>query len=64
MILYAFLLFFVLTPGVLVSLPPKGSKFVVALTHGIVFTLIWTLTHKMVWHATSKHIIEGGMLMK
>ena len=64
MILYAFLLFFVLTPGVLVSLPPKGSKFVVALTHGLVFALIWTLTHKMVWHSTSKQFVGGATFMK
>ncbi len=40
-------LFFVLTPGVLLSLPPGGSKLVVAATHAAVFALVWHLTHKM-----------------
>lgn len=53
MFFYAFLLFFVLTPGILLSLPPKGSKIVVALTHAFVFALVWHFTHKLVWRATS-----------
>lgn len=53
MFIYTFLLFFVLTPGVLVCLPPKGSKTVVALTHALVFTIVWCLTNKMVLRATS-----------
>ena len=55
---YAFLLFFVLTPGILLSLPPKGSKVIVALTHAFVFALVWHFTHKIVWRAT-KGIFEG-----
>jgi hypothetical protein len=47
--LYVALLFVVLTPGVLLSLPPKGSKLVVAATHGLVFALVYHLTHKYVW---------------
>lgn len=54
MALYAFVLFFLLTPGILLSLPPQGSKMVVALTHAVVFALVWQLTAKMVWNATSK----------
>lgn len=34
------ILFFLLTPGILVSLPPGGSKYMVALVHAIVFGLI------------------------
>ena len=45
---YAFVLFFVLTPGVLVSLPPRGSKLVVAATHALVFVILFQLTYKMV----------------
>jgi hypothetical protein len=54
MALYAFVLFFLLTPGILLSLPPGGSKMMVALTHAVVFALVWQLTAKMVWNATSK----------
>ena len=46
------LLFVLLTPGVLVSLPPGGSKLVVAATHGVVFAAVYYLTHKAVWNAT------------
>lgn len=53
MALYAFILFFVLTPGIVLSLPPKGSKTVVALTHALVFAVVWYLTSKFVWKATS-----------
>jgi hypothetical protein len=49
MTLYIALLFLVLTPGILVSLPPKGSRLTVALTHAAVFALVYHLTHKMVW---------------
>jgi hypothetical protein len=49
---YAAVLFFVLTPGVLLSLPPGGSRTTVALTHAVVFGLVWALTHKMVARMT------------
>lgn len=51
MSLYAAALFFVLTPGVVLSLPPGGSRTTVALTHAVVFGVVWTLTHKLVWKA-------------
>ena len=47
-ILYTALLFFVLTPGILLSLPPGGSKMVVALVHALVFALVFHLTHNIV----------------
>jgi hypothetical protein len=52
MSLYVALLFVVLTPGVLLSLPPGGSKLVVAATHGVVFALAYCLTYKSVLSAT------------
>jgi high-affinity Fe2+/Pb2+ permease len=50
--IYIAILFFVLTPGILLSLPPKGSKMVVAATHAIVFALVFHFTGKMVWQAS------------
>jgi hypothetical protein len=47
--LYSAILFFVLVPGILLSLPPKGNKFVVAGVHALVFALIFHFTHKLVW---------------
>ena len=46
------LLFVALTPGVLLSLPPGGSKLVVAGTHGVVFALVFCMTYKAVLNAT------------
>jgi hypothetical protein len=39
------LLFFVLTPGIFLSLPPGGSKIVVAATHALVFAVVHKLLH-------------------
>lgn len=47
-LVYAAVLFYVLTPGVLVSLPPGGSRTTVAVTHAVVFSLVWCYTHKAV----------------
>jgi hypothetical protein len=41
---YAAFLFFVLVPGIVASLPAKGSKYIVAATHAIVFALIYHFT--------------------
>ena len=45
-------LFFVLTPGVVLRLPPGGSKLVVAATHAVVFALVWHFGHKLLWNVT------------
>jgi hypothetical protein len=49
MAVYAAVLFYLLTPGVLVRLPPGASTMTVNLTHAAVFGAVWMLTHKMVW---------------
>ena len=46
---YVVILFVLLTPGVLVKLPPKGSLLTVAIVHGLVFALIYHLTHRTVY---------------
>ena len=40
-------LFYVLTPGILLSLPKGGSKQAVALTHAIVFVAVYYLLEKL-----------------
>lgn len=60
MFLFVALLFYVMTPGVLLSLPPGGSKTVVAVTHAVVFALLFTLTHKIVWDWG----VANGFIMK
>lgn len=46
--IYAAILFFLLSPNVLLRLPPTGSKYVVAGTHAIVFAIVFYFTHKHV----------------
>jgi hypothetical protein len=41
-------LFVVLTPGVVIRLPPGGSQLVSAVTHALVFVLAWKLLSKTV----------------
>ena len=48
MFIFSAVLFFLLTPGILLSLPPGGSKMVVAGTHAIVFAVVMTFFHKMI----------------
>ncbi len=43
------LLFFVLTPGILLSLPPGGSKWTVAATHAVVFAIVHKILHIYVY---------------
>jgi hypothetical protein len=50
--LYVAVLFMVLTPGVLLTLPKGGSKLVVAAVHGLVFAVVYHFTHKAVWRAS------------
>jgi hypothetical protein len=54
MAVYAAVLFYLLTPGVLVSLPPGASRMTVNLTHAALFGLVWHFTHKMVWKMVGK----------
>jgi len=42
-ILATAILFILLTPGILVTLPPKSKKVVVAFTHALIFTILTSL---------------------
>lgn len=42
---YVFALFFVLTPGILLRLPPNSGKYTVAAVHALVFVLVLKFTH-------------------
>jgi hypothetical protein len=52
MFLYTAVLFFILTPGIILSLPPGATKTVVALTHAVVFAVVWSFTNQAVFAAT------------
>ena len=49
LLVYLVLLFVLLTPSVLLRLPPNGGKLTVAFVHGLVFAGIYYFTHKFVW---------------
>jgi hypothetical protein len=49
MSLYVALLFVLLTPGVLLRLPPKGPLLTAAIVHGLVFALVFYFTRKLVY---------------
>jgi hypothetical protein len=53
MSIFMALLFVVLTPGVLLSIPPGGSKLTIATTHGVVFALVYYLAKDSVMDFTS-----------
>ena len=55
--IYAAVLFFLLTPAILLRLPPSGSKWTVAAVHAIVFAVIFHFTHKLVWRLGAR--LEG-----
>jgi hypothetical protein len=49
MMVYAAVLFYLLTPGVLVRLPLGASTMTVNITHAVVFSVVWCYTHKAVY---------------
>lgn len=53
MILFTAVLFYVLSPGTLLSIPPNGSKHTKAIVHGLVFAIAYHFTHKAVWRMVS-----------
>lgn len=57
--IYSAILFFVLSPGVLLRLPSNGSKFTVAGVHSIVFAVILYFTAGFVWRMSMSLGKEG-----
>jgi hypothetical protein len=56
MAVFTALLFVVLTPGVVLTLPSKASgNLVIAIVHGVIFALVYHFTHKAVWEWTRKY---------
>ena len=62
MMLFMITLFYVLTPGIFVTLPdslPKTDKYTVALVHAIIFGLIYMIAHKIILQITSDNNAEN-----
>ena len=55
--LYVAVLFFLLTPGILLRIPKGGSKYVVAGLHALIFGVILFLTRRFVWRLSAS--LEG-----
>jgi hypothetical protein len=43
------ILFFLLSPGILLRLPSNGSKMMVAMVHALVFGLVFYFAHRSVY---------------
>lgn len=54
-LLFTATMFYLLTPGVLVRLPPRGSTMTVNVTHALVFAVVSSL----VWR-----LVKGKSMMK
>ena len=57
--IYSAILFFVLSPGVLLRLPSNGSKMTVAGVHAVVFAGILYFTAGFVWRWSHTFMREG-----
>jgi hypothetical protein len=55
---YTGLLFFILSQKILVSIPQKGNKYMVALFHAIIFALVLRVTHHFFYNLLA--IYEGN----
>lgn len=49
MIIFAWALFVALTPGILIDLPGIGDPMTVAIVHGLIFAVLYSVSHKQVW---------------
>jgi|APCry1669189534_1035231.scaffolds.fasta_scaffold04767_2 hypothetical protein len=59
MLLYITVLFVALVPGILITIPPKGSRLVIAITHALLFALLLHLTYKRVWGFMMENFTNG-----
>lgn len=57
MIIYIIALFFIMVPKQLITLPSvTSSPTTINLTHAVIFSLIYWLTHKMVWNISNAYL--------
>jgi DMSO reductase anchor subunit len=56
--IYSAILFFILSPGILLCLPSRSSsKYTIAIIHAIIFGIIIYFTQMLVWQMTT--VVEG-----
>lgn len=56
--IYIAVLFFILTPNVLIRIPQKGSIMLVAAVHAVLFAVIYHFTNKWVVRQTYSTVID------
>ena len=61
--IYVVILFILLTPGVLVMLPPGGDKMTVTLVHALIFGIIFSMTHGTIMKLSSGKSHHGDKMM-
>ncbi len=54
--IFVAIVFFILTPGILLRLPSKGSVKVVALVHALIFSFIVSISYNMIDSLDSNNI--------
>jgi hypothetical protein len=60
--IYSAILFFLLSPGVLLRLPPNGSKLTVAGVHAVVFAGVLYFTAGFIWRwSLSIPVLREGL---
>jgi len=63
--IYSAILFFLLSPGVLLRLPPNGSKLIVAGVHALVFAGVLYFTAGFIWRwSLSIPVLREGVKNK
>jgi hypothetical protein len=60
MYLLLLLLFVALTPGILLSFPPKTNKLVVAVVHGVIFITVFHVIYSMSTHNSMYEGFQGA----
>jgi putative Mn2+ efflux pump MntP len=60
MLVFVAVLFFLLTPGVLVRLPPKCTLLTCAAFHAVVFTIVYFLGCKFLWNLLKNEGMENN----
>ena len=60
MALIVVVLFVVLSPGVLLRLPPGGSKLTTAIVHGVIFTAVLYAVHMYMYGPVAIVVVSEG----
>jgi len=62
--IFVAIVFFILTPGILLYLPSKGSIKVVALVHALIFSFIVSISYNMIDSLDSNNIKKEKFVTK